>query len=349
MTLVSSTGPEAPNADLRRQAFILGATYLLQAARLAAAAIDRDLIQTLLFLAISRANVAGITDGPEASTRFAGLTSIPPDTMRLPISVYALSRDLRLPKDSVRRHVGKLKSDGLCIEVSGGLIIPRSVLMGPNYLMAIDQNWSLTRAFVDELARLGIFAPLQSDAQHRDVRRQTVRISVDYFVDGLSLFARLGGGNLRAALVLCAVSAYDLERHSPDDTLGQTMMRMGDIALDHFQEPIRIRTISALLLLPVETARRHLKELAQRGLVERRAGEGFAIPPLVEEVPSLSAELEAFGSLTGHLLERLAKIGVTDRNAVAVKHMQPPESTAAAGATETLEQREPRNQAVWPR
>lgn len=322
MTLVGTIGREAPKAALRRQALILGATYLLQAARLAAAAIDRDLIQTLLFLAISRANVAGITEAPEAGTRFAGLTSIPPDTMRLPISVYALSRDLRLPKDTIRRHVGKLKADGLCIEVNAGLIIPGSVLARPNYLMAIDQNWSLTRDFVDHLARYGILTPAQSDVQHGDVRRQTVRISVDYFVDGLNLLARLGGGNLRAALVLCAVSAYDRERHSPDDTLGQTMMRMGDIALDYLQEPIRIRTISALLLLPVETARRHLKELAQRGLVERRAGEGFAIPPLVEEVPSLSAELEAFESLTGHLLERLAKIGVTDRNAVAMRHMQ---------------------------
>ncbi len=320
--MVGTIGREAPKAALRRQAFMLGATYLLQAARLAAAAIDRDLIQTLLFLAISRANVAGITEAPDAGARFAGLTSIPPDTMRLPISVYALSRDLRLPQETVRRHVGKLKADGLCIEVAGGLIVPRSVLMGPNYLMAIDQNWSLTRYFVDELARLGPFSPTQSDAQHRDVRRQTVRISVDYFVDGLNLLARLGGGNLRAALVLCAVSAYDLERHSPDETLGQTMTRIGDIALDYFQEPIRIRTLSALLIMPIETARRHLKELAQRGLVERRAGEGFAIPPLVDEVPSLSAELEAFGSLTDHLLERLAKIGVTDRNAVAMKHIQ---------------------------
>lgn len=320
--MVSSTGRKAPNAELRRQAFMLGATYLLQAARLAGAAIDRELIQTLLFLAISRANVAGITEAPEAGTRFAGLTSIPPDTMRLPISVYALSRDLRLPQETVRRHVGKLKADGLCIEAAGGLIIPRSVLVGPNYLMAIDQNWSLTRDFVDELARLGLFVPSQSDAQHSDVRRQTVRISVDYFVDGLNLLARLGGGNLRAALVLCAVSAYELERHSPDETLGQTMTRVGDIALDYFQEPIRIRNISALLILPIETTRRHLKNLVQGGLVERRAGEGFTIPSFVEGISSLSAELEAFVSLTGHLLERLAKIGVTDRDALAAKHIQ---------------------------
>ncbi len=319
---MGTIGREAPKAAPRRQALILGATYLLQAARLAAAAIDRDLIQTLLFLAISRANVAGITEAPEAGTRFAGLTSVPPDTMRLPISVYALSRDLRLPKDTVRRHVGKLRSDGLCIEVSGGLIIPGSVLARPEYLMAIDQNWSLTRDFVDQLTRYGIFTPSQTDVLHGDVRRQTVRISVDYFVDGLNLLARLGGGNLRAALVLCALSASELGRESPDEILGEAMTRSGNMDLDYFQEPIRVRTVSALLTLPIETARRHLKEVVQRGLVERRAGEGFAISPHVEEVPSLSAELEAFESLTGRLLERLAKIGVTDRAAVAVKHIQ---------------------------
>jgi hypothetical protein len=97
LIFVSNMASGAPEANLKRQTFRLGANYLVQAARLVAEAIDRDLIKALLILAISRANVSAITESPEARTRYASLTSIPPDTMCLPISAYALARDMQLP------------------------------------------------------------------------------------------------------------------------------------------------------------------------------------------------------------------------------------------------------------
>ncbi|WP_421931831.1 hypothetical protein [Phenylobacterium sp.] len=224
MTLVSNMASGAPKADLKRQTTRLGANYLLQAARLVAEAIDRDLIKALLILAISRANVSAITENPGARTQYAGLTSIPPDTMRLPISAYTLARDMRRPYETVRRHVGALKKVGLCVGVAGGLIVPGLTLANPRHLLAIDQNWSLTTDFVDKLGRFGVTATRQADAPQVDIRRQTVRISVDYFIDGLCLLSCTAGVDLVDVLLLClcAVSVSNVEHMAKDLTLGAT-------------------------------------------------------------------------------------------------------------------------------
>ncbi len=86
-----------------------------------------ELIRGLILAAILDANVGHLTQQSADAEDLSGLDSVPPDELRIPISVSALARSLHMPYETTRRHVGKLIEDGACQRVSdAGVIVPAS-------------------------------------------------------------------------------------------------------------------------------------------------------------------------------------------------------------------------------
>jgi hypothetical protein len=76
----------------------------------------------LVFTAIWTANVKHVTNTPAAGDR--GTLK---DSQRLPVSALAISRSLRLPYETVRRHADALLKEGQCVRVGRkGLIVMAS-------------------------------------------------------------------------------------------------------------------------------------------------------------------------------------------------------------------------------
>ncbi|WP_304176824.1 hypothetical protein [Phenylobacterium aquaticum] len=94
---------------LRRQVSRLTTEYFLVFLRISSEAVSHDLVTTLVFLALLQA----IT---EQHPVMGGRELIPTT------SVYAAARQLHLPYETTRRHVGKLIAAGLCARADDGKI-----------------------------------------------------------------------------------------------------------------------------------------------------------------------------------------------------------------------------------
>lgn len=116
-----------------------------------------ELLSGLIFMAIGSANVRHITLSP--GSIYAELDDPPPDAERRPISALALSRELGIPAETVRRHVRRLEHDGFCVAVREGMVVPNAVLMREDFQTAIAQCAADLRWLLAQMARVGVLQP----------------------------------------------------------------------------------------------------------------------------------------------------------------------------------------------
>jgi len=114
-----------------------------------------DLLKGLVFSAIWTANVRHITAGA-GNVKYGGLTDIPSDEMRRPVSISALAASLRMPYETVRRHASDLIRRGIAVRSGGkGIVIPRAQLETPAQLEAIRTSYAHITRMVSDLHRAG--------------------------------------------------------------------------------------------------------------------------------------------------------------------------------------------------
>jgi hypothetical protein len=109
-----------------------------------------DLMKGLVYTAIWTANVKHVTN-----TAPAGIRAVLPDSDRQPVSVLAISRSLRLPYETVRRHADALVQAGICVRVGRhGLLVPSRFIEGITSGIAIA--YRLVKDCLAELRRAGV-------------------------------------------------------------------------------------------------------------------------------------------------------------------------------------------------
>src|SRR5262249_20855611 len=109
-----------------------------------------DLMKGVVFTAIWTANVKHVTNTSPAISR-----TVLDDSLRIPVSVMAISRSLRLPYETVRRHADALLRDGVCVRSGrGGLVVPASFHLRVTAGSAI--GYRLVMDFLAELRRGGV-------------------------------------------------------------------------------------------------------------------------------------------------------------------------------------------------
>ena len=301
--------PITATADKRRQICRLGLNYQLAMARLVVQAMDRDILTALILLAITRANVLDLVRNPTAVAPYQGVDGNPPDELRRPVSVYAIARQLRTPYETVRRHVSRLKEEGLCEGHPRGVIVPSSALVGERWLHAIEENARLAVELVNEAALFGI-APEPFDwPATGDVRRQVLRASIDFFLEGLSLMAQPEGVDVTSVLVVRSIAFANVEHLAHDRRLGAAFAALGEIPGDEVRRPVSVYAVAKALPLPYETARRITGKLVALDIVERRE-EGVIVPARVFARPEAIAGFIEFAALTEVFLSRLASLGI---------------------------------------
>jgi DNA-binding Lrp family transcriptional regulator len=149
----ASPAPPASGVELVRAIMRLLGEYFLRTVDAITLAVD-DLVAGFCLLGIMRANTEDMAD--EAGEDEPG--GFPPNALRKPISVAALAGRLRLPPETVRRHVSQLVADGRCVRTRGGLIIPTEFLDRPHLAALVAENVRDMGRMFSGLAELGVLS-----------------------------------------------------------------------------------------------------------------------------------------------------------------------------------------------
>lgn len=109
-----------------------------------------DLMKGLVYTAIWTANVKHV-----ANTSLATSSTVLADSQRQPVSVGAVSRSLRLPYETIRRHADALVREGICVRAGRqGLVVLASTHEQTE--AGAVTGYRLVIEFLGELRRAGV-------------------------------------------------------------------------------------------------------------------------------------------------------------------------------------------------
>jgi len=245
----------------------------------------RDVIDGLLMVAISQANIAQITRNPELQLTYATLDQPPPDELRRPVSISALANSLRIPFETTRRRVTSLIDAGIVRTGQRGVIIPTAPLTSPFYRMGVEANYNLVRNLYLRLRGIGLFEDLPRpirapfDPEHPPVRL-VIRHSSDYLLR-LAEPVTLYMGDLVTGLLLMDMIQANTE-HLADSEGGadDPAWSPEGFVPDSQRRPVRATTLAERLGIAPETVRRHIQRLVESDRCERNE-DGYVVPARV--------------------------------------------------------------------
>ena len=110
-----------------------------------------------------------------------------------------------------------------------------------------------------------------------DIARALGRVSADYMLRSLALIREGTDGNLTDAVICLAVVRGNLAQFLGDEEFERTYGAIDTIPPDEVRRPVTIRGLAEFLDFPYETVRRNVLRLAEKGLLEKRAG-GYVVP-----------------------------------------------------------------------
>lgn len=289
-----------------RHAIALSIDYTLKIAEIVTQGAQGDLVTAVVYLAISRANLRASFKDPRIARRHAGVAQAPADEARQPVSVLAISKDLELPYETTRRHVGKLVELELCRRApDGGIVIPIEVAAGEASARGIEAIWRETLRYLNDLADLGVSREARRRRIAPDIRRITSRIAAYHVLDLLKLARTRVGLNAQAALLALAILRANALQ-APDDGAPEAVV----IVPETIRRPVTTHALALQMKMPYETVRRQVGWLEKAGICERR-GRGLIIPTsIVRSRPELISALEGSWRETRAFLEALAELGL---------------------------------------
>lgn len=306
-------GEEIQTSDRRRLLSRLAGDYHVQTARRVSLSMSRDIVTDMTILAITRANVREFTASPElVAHTYDGTPGVPADALRIPVSVYAVARDLGLPYENIRRRVKKLLDAGVCVTVDGGLVIPGETVVRQSNLDLIAETQTATESFVAEVGRFGVSAAEHYQPPAPGLPRQVIRLAMNYFLDATCHSAKVMDLDVVAVLVLRTINMANVSHVTHDPTLAVAYAGLERELPDGERQAVSVYSIGRFLLMPYETARRAVLRLEQRGLVRKDRG-GLTVPLDVISRPEVVAGILHLVTLTETFLADLARAGIAYR------------------------------------
>lgn len=137
-----------------RAASRIGSEYFLRSFLLVAQLTKGRPLYAIVLVAIVDANVAYL-DEPQ-NAHLLPRDGPPPDHLRRPASIAAITGRLGLPYETVRRTVAALVADGLCRRVARGYVVPTSAMARAGFEEARLANLANLRRLLRRMERIGL-------------------------------------------------------------------------------------------------------------------------------------------------------------------------------------------------
>lgn len=247
-----------------------------------------DLIKALVYTAMWTANVKHITHS-SASLQYAAFDSVVPDDVRQPVSVMALSNALRIPYETVRRHVHALLKDGRCARIDRkGFIVPAAVIGAEDHRAAMRANYPSVLRFLADLKRVGFdftpyrhrlpqTVPLPEDSTPMQNGRAVARIVGEVVMHGIDLLGQIHENDFLYAVIFTAIWTSNVE-HITATADNLKYGALTELPPDEERRPVTVHAISRSLRIPYETVRRYANKMVKNGSAQRVGNRGLIVP-----------------------------------------------------------------------
>lgn len=250
--------------------------------------LDSSLLDALLINGVLEANLAPMNRDPELQVAHARLDNAPPDDLRRPVSINALAGSLRLPFETVRRHVNQLVREGWLITTPQGVYVPAAMVTSPKFVGAVRARYVRVLQFYEDLCAAGAIEPLSAPLPPVDdpaaPTRAVGRILSDY------VFRTLDPLLERVADPLTAIVMLEIVRSSTEHlSTAQAIAAMREGWIPGAERvPARVSQLARKLGIPYETTRRHVGWLVDQRICSRVGG-GVLLATEYHQRPSLPA------------------------------------------------------------
>ncbi|MDQ0465543.1 hypothetical protein QO010_003332 [Caulobacter ginsengisoli] len=321
----------AGSLDVQRATLRITSDFFLRITNLLSGLMDGDLIKGLVWLGIVEANVRRLSADPELSQAYASSETPPPDSLRDPVSVYALAQSLRLPYETTRRYVAKLIDSGQALRVERGVIVPMAAMEAPPVRLASVQFHASLRRFVEILVKVGAYPDLLgprpttgrkphlatvSGPPQANTLRRIARTTNSFYLRTAELLADAADGDLVRGIVFLGIIQANVQALNTDLNLSLQYASINDIPPDELRRPISVYALAQSLDLPYETTRRYVQKLIEDGRCTREPA-GIVVSRTVLAQPAMVAALERNYANLAHYLAALVRDGLDPRAAGA--------------------------------
>ncbi len=236
---------------------------------------EGDFLLGLVFIGISAANNRRITRSPDLIRLYPALTDVPAEEHCAPVSVAALARSLGMPFETTRRYVIRLIDSALCARTDDGLLLTRAALASDKVVDMIATSNADLRIFLAALRRDGYISSSNGpSAQSLDAivtrnPRQTVRLTIEYFLRGVKANADYFGGDFLIALILLGILSANNRRIIRAPEVAAAYPAITDVPAAGYRAPISVTALARSLGLSYETTRRKVHKLIDKRMCAR--------------------------------------------------------------------------------
>ncbi|HEY2419088.1 MAG TPA: hypothetical protein VGH84_14285 [Steroidobacteraceae bacterium] len=284
---VAHTAPPLPGNV--RAILRVGNEFFLRTVDSVASLVDDDLVKALVYTAMWTANVRHITHSVAANQQFAAFDSVPPDEMRQPVSVMAISNALRIPYETVRRYVHTLLNEGRCVRVDRkGFIVPAAVIGSVAHRNTMRASYPSLLRFVTELRRAGFdfgpyrhrlpqTVPLPPTGEPMSNSRAVTRVLGEMMMHGIDLLGRLHENDFLYAVIFTTIwttNVHHITATNDNMKYGALM----ELPPDEARRPVTVHAIASSLRIPYETVRRYANKMVKNGSAVRVGNKGLIVP-----------------------------------------------------------------------
>jgi hypothetical protein len=256
-------------------------------------------LDALILVAITQANVDLLQRDPELNRQYATYDQVPPDSLRRPISINAVSQSLGVPFETARRRVARLAAARLCNITPAGVIVPSPVVKLGSHKAAAEANCARTRALYLRLADLRL-APEPPDAAPWSgpaPLRAVARASSDYLLRVIAAAGASLGDVVSTAIWL--------------EILRSTHEQLADEAglCPDRSSPVSVSAVAKRIGLPTENVRRRVADFTERGLCER-TGAGVVLARDTPHSPEMALMLRDNHRDLNRMFAALGQLGI---------------------------------------
>lgn len=259
-----------------------------------------DMIDALIMVTVSHANVAPITRDPELQRRYATYADVPPDELRRPISINAVAQSLGIPFETVRRRVVKMSVLGIFKTVPQGIYVPSFTMAERQHRSGVEAGYHRVRALYAETnLRAWDDAPALPDVMWTgdDPLRLVARVSSDYLLRFVQLVVEETHDPVSGAVWL----ALFCENIAVADRTGRSRKQL--------RKPMSMSALARRLRLSTETTRRRVHGLLADGMCVE-SGNSIVVDETVLARPGVQRLLARNRQDLRRMFATLAEFGI---------------------------------------